>query len=121
MDNRYYIVMVQDYGEVYEYEFPNLEKARYLMSVEQLACSLWECTPLSSQRKLLESKNSARAGETTTSALWGEIRMSPTRSRVMPRPMRLPRMSRWVSALSAPWKAARRNASSPSVPSAQSG
>lgn len=61
MDNRYYIVMVQDYGEVYEYEFPNLEKARYLMRVEQLACSLWECTPLSSQRKLLESKNSARA------------------------------------------------------------
>lgn len=27
MDTRYYIVMVQDYGEVYEYEFPDLDKA----------------------------------------------------------------------------------------------
>ena len=40
MDTRYYIVMVQDYGEVYEYEFLDLNKAHYLMSVEQLPCSL---------------------------------------------------------------------------------
>lgn len=59
MDTRYYILMVQDYGEVYEYEFPDLDKARYLMSVEQLPCSLWECTCHSSNRRLLDSRNTA--------------------------------------------------------------
>lgn len=60
MDTRYYIVMVQDYGEVYEYEFLDLNKAHYLMSVEQLPCSLWECCPHSSNRRLLASGNTAR-------------------------------------------------------------
>lgn len=60
MNTRYYIVMVQDYGEVYEYEFPDLDKARYLMSVEQLPCSLWECSSHSSNRRLLDSRNAAR-------------------------------------------------------------
>ena len=60
MDTRYYIVMVQDYGEVYEYEFPDLDRARYLMSVEQLPCSLWECSPQSSNRRLLDSRNETR-------------------------------------------------------------
>ena len=60
MDTRYYIVMVQDYGEVYEYEFPDLNKARYLMSVEQLPCSLWECCSQSNNRRLLDTRNEAR-------------------------------------------------------------
>lgn len=60
MDTRYYIVEVQDYGEVYEYEFPDLKKAQYLMSVEQLPCSLWECNTHSKQRRLLDSKHTAR-------------------------------------------------------------
>ena len=34
MDTRYYIVEVQDYGEVYEYDFPDLKKAQYLMIFE---------------------------------------------------------------------------------------
>ena len=55
-DTRYYIVKVQDFGEVYEYEYPDLDKARHLMSVEQLPCSLWECSHLSNHRSLLESK-----------------------------------------------------------------
>ena len=57
---KYYIVEVQDYGEVYEYEFPELDKASYLMNVEQLPCSLWECYSHSAQRRLLSSKNTAR-------------------------------------------------------------
>ena len=61
MDSLYYIVMVQDYGEVYEYEFPDLDKARYLMSVEQLPCSLWECCAHSRQRRMLESKHPCRS------------------------------------------------------------
>ena len=60
MDTRYYIVMVQVYGEVYEFEFLDLNKARYLMSVEQLPCSLWECCPHSRNRRLLASGNTAR-------------------------------------------------------------
>ena len=60
MDTQYYIVMVQDYGEVYEYEFTDLDKARYLMSVEQLPCSLWECGLRSCQRRLMESRHSDR-------------------------------------------------------------
>ena len=48
----------------------------------------------------LESRNSATVSSTIRSALWEETRMSPTFSRTMPIPMRLPRMSRWVSAYS---------------------
>ena len=36
-----YMVKVQDYGEVYEYECTTLKEAEYLMSVERLPCSLW--------------------------------------------------------------------------------
>ncbi len=43
VEQNYYIVMVQDIGEVYEYEFVDLARAEYLMSVERLECSLWEC------------------------------------------------------------------------------
>jgi len=60
MDTRYYIVKVQDYGEVYEYEFPDLDRARYLMSVELLPCSLWECSSQTSNRRLLDSRNATR-------------------------------------------------------------
>lgn len=60
MDTQYYIVIVQDYGEVYEYEFPDLDKARCLMNAEQLPCSLWECNAHSSTRRKLDSRNTAR-------------------------------------------------------------
>ena len=67
-------------------------------------------------------KKSRRLDAATMSALWADTRMSPSRSRSTPRPMRLPRMSRWVRLLSGPWKDARRNASSSSGGvSAQSG
>ena len=60
MNTPYYIVEVKDYGEVYEYEFPDLKKAQHLMSVEQLPCALWECDLHSQKRRLLDSKRSVR-------------------------------------------------------------
>ena len=48
MDTHYYVVRVQDYGEVYEYKFSALEGARYLMT-----------DPLSGNRCLLDSRNTA--------------------------------------------------------------
>ena len=59
MDTHYYVVRVQDYGDVYEDKFSALEGARYLMTVERLPCSLWECDPLSGNRCLLDSRNTA--------------------------------------------------------------
>ena len=44
----------------------------------------------------LESRKSATVSSTIRSALSGDTRMSPTFSRTMPIPMRLPRMSRWL-------------------------
>ena len=44
MDNEYYIVMVQDIGEVLEYEYDDYDKAAHLMEVESLTCSLWVCS-----------------------------------------------------------------------------
>lgn len=43
MEHIYYVVRVHDIGEILNYEFSDLEKAKYLMSVEQLECSLWQC------------------------------------------------------------------------------
>ena len=60
MEHIYYIVRVHDIGEIYNYEFTDLAKAEYLMSVERLECSLWECNPQSRNRRLLDSRNSAR-------------------------------------------------------------
>lgn len=57
MDTLYYIVEVQDYGEVYEYEFSELESACYLMDIEQLPCFLWECRAHAGGRQLLDRKN----------------------------------------------------------------
>ena len=58
----------------------------------------------------LESRKSATVSSTIRSALSGDTRMSPTFSRTMPIPMRLPRMSRWLSRSSGR-KAARRHRS----------
>lgn len=43
MSADYYIVVVQDIGEMLEYEFADLAKAKCLMDVEALPCSLWAC------------------------------------------------------------------------------
>ena len=59
MDTHYYVVRVQDYGEVYEYEFSALEGAHHLMDAERLPCSLWECDLLSGNRRLLDHRNTA--------------------------------------------------------------
>ena len=49
----------------------------------------------------LESRKSATVSSTIRSALSGDTRMSPTFSRTMPMPMRLPRKSRWLRRSSA--------------------
>ena len=36
-----YIVQVQDFGELLEYRYNDYAKARHLMDVEALPCSLW--------------------------------------------------------------------------------
>ena len=40
----YYMVLVQDYGEVYEYPYDSIEAAKGFMGRCSLACTLWECT-----------------------------------------------------------------------------
>lgn len=60
MDMLYYIVEVQDYGEVYEYAFAELESACGLMAIEQLPCFLWECYVHSGKHQLLDSRNTNR-------------------------------------------------------------
>ena len=50
MDADYYIVMVQDIGELLEYEFSDYAKAAHLMEVEALPCSLWVCSKTTGRR-----------------------------------------------------------------------
>lgn len=40
----YYMVLVQDYGEVYEYPYESIEGAQNYMGKCSLACTLWACT-----------------------------------------------------------------------------
>lgn len=44
------------YGEVYEYEFSELESACCLMDAEQLSCSLRECHAYIGSRQLPDRK-----------------------------------------------------------------
>lgn len=55
----YYIVMVQDIGEVLEYGFDDLAQAQYLMSIEMLPCSLWACNWRTGTREQLCSQPAA--------------------------------------------------------------
>ena len=58
-EQKYFIVLVQDIGEVYEYEFDDLAQAQYLMSIEMLPCSLWECNWKTGSRRQLCSQPAA--------------------------------------------------------------
>ena len=59
MEHIYYIVRVHDIGEIYNYEFTDLAKAKYLMSVERLECSLWECNRKTGARLQLDVRKAA--------------------------------------------------------------
>jgi len=59
MEHIYYIVRVHDIGEIYNYEFTDLAKAEYLMSVERLECSLWECNRKTGTRLQLDARKAA--------------------------------------------------------------
>ena len=56
MDTDYYIVMVQDIGELLEYEFSDYAKAAHFMEVEALPCSLWACSYKSGVRIQLDCR-----------------------------------------------------------------
>ena len=43
MNADYYVVQVQDFGELLEYRYDDYARARHLMDVEALPCSLWAC------------------------------------------------------------------------------
>lgn len=51
--DEFFIVMVQDFGEVYEYRYSTLDAAKRFMAIERLPCSLWICSNKDSQRKRL--------------------------------------------------------------------
>ena len=51
-----YIVQVQDFGELLEYRYNDYAKARHLMDVESLPCSLWACCRATDERVQLESR-----------------------------------------------------------------
>ena len=51
-----YIVQVQDFGELLEYRYNDYAKARHLMDVEALPCSLWACCQATDERVQLESR-----------------------------------------------------------------
>ena len=51
-----YIVQVQDFGELLEYRYNDYAKARHLMDVEALPCSLWACCRATGERVQLESR-----------------------------------------------------------------
>ena len=57
MENVYYIVRVHDIGEILEYEFLDLARAKRLMSVEMLECSLWQVNRRTGTRLRLEGHN----------------------------------------------------------------
>lgn len=56
--NEYYIVMVQDFGETYEYCYPTLEAAQRFMEIERLLCSLWFCKADGTRTQLAVQKAS---------------------------------------------------------------
>lgn len=56
MDGDYYIVMVQDIGELLEYEYTDYARAVHLMEVEALPCSLWLCNRRTGLRTQLDCK-----------------------------------------------------------------
>ena len=51
-----YIVQVQDFGELLEYRYNDYAKARHLMDVEALPCSLWACCRATGERVQLENR-----------------------------------------------------------------
>ena len=51
----YYVVKVHDIGEILNYEFSDLAKAKHLMAVEMLECSLWECNMKTGVRQCLDA------------------------------------------------------------------
>lgn len=56
MNADYYIVMVQDIGELLEYKFADLAKAQHLVDVEALPCSLWACYLKTGKRVQMDSR-----------------------------------------------------------------
>lgn len=42
MPDDYYMVLVQDYGEVYEYPYESIEAALIYMKKCSLVCTLWK-------------------------------------------------------------------------------
>ena len=46
----HYIVMVQDIGELLEYEFTDYHKAVHLFETVALPCALWACNRKTGQR-----------------------------------------------------------------------
>ena len=51
--DEFFIVMVQDFGAVYEYRYSTLDAAKRFMAIEKLPCSLWICSNKGNQRKRL--------------------------------------------------------------------
>ena len=49
-DVDYYIVMVQDIGELLEYEFTDYHKAIHLFETIALPCALWACNRKTGKR-----------------------------------------------------------------------
>ena len=74
MNADYYIVQVQDFGELLEYRYDDYAKAHHLMEAEALPCSLWACRRATNERIQLESRTAASQG--------GKKRQHP--SHVMP-------------------------------------
>ena len=56
MNADYYIVQVQDFGELLEYRYDDYAKAHHLMEAEALPCSLWACRRATDERVQLESR-----------------------------------------------------------------
>jgi len=50
----YYMVLVQDYGEVYEYPYESIEAARGFMGRCNLPCMLMICTSDGRRQMLIE-------------------------------------------------------------------
>ena len=53
----YYMVLVQDYGEVYEYPYESIEAAKNYMGKCSLACTLWAC--MQDRQRMLICEQSA--------------------------------------------------------------
>ena len=75
MNADYYIVQVQDFGELLEYTYDDYAKAHHLMEAEALPCSLWACRRATNERIQL-------AGWLRRNGTHGKKRQHP--SHVMP-------------------------------------